>query len=67
MSAADVLLVIAFLGSSAWLVIALKYGIVGGGGGATSRSEHPISFWIGVTVVAIGVAGSFIALVATAV
>lgn len=62
----DIVLFIGFLVSSAILFVALKYGIVGGGGRVTSRKENPISYWIGVGVVTLMTVGALIALISTA-
>jgi hypothetical protein len=38
------------LGVAGILLLALRYGCIGGGGGVTYRKDHPIAFWIGVVL-----------------
>jgi hypothetical protein len=55
--------VIGFLLSATMLFVALKYGIVGGGGGVTSRKDKPILYWFGVAVVALMTGGALVIIV----
>jgi hypothetical protein len=48
--------------SASMLFIALKYGLVGGGGGVTSKQEQPILYWIGVAVAALLTLASLVVL-----
>jgi hypothetical protein len=59
----DIGLALIFLLSAAMLFVALKYGIVGGGGTVTNRTDSPIVYWIGVAVVVLIALGSLAALV----
>lgn len=58
----DIELLLIFLFSAALFFVALKYGIVGGGGGVTERRERPIAYWIGVAVTGLITIGALIAL-----
>jgi hypothetical protein len=53
---------LALLLSASMLFIALKYGLVGGGGGVTSKQERPILYWIGVAVTALLTLASLVVL-----
>jgi cytochrome c biogenesis protein CcdA len=53
---------LAFVLSASMLFIALKYGLVGGGGGVTSKQEQPIQYWIGVAVAALLTLASLVVL-----
>ena len=61
----DPILVVVSLGSAGLLYVALRYGIVGGGGGVSRRQEQPISYWIGVGVVSLVLVGALVALIST--
>ena len=61
----DIGLLILFIFSAALLFVALKYGIVGGGGRVTNKRENPVAYWIGVAVVSLMALGSLAAFVST--
>jgi hypothetical protein len=53
---------LAFVLSATMLFIALKYRLVGGGGGVTSEQEQPILYWVGVAVAALLTLASLVVL-----
>ena len=53
----------AFALCAAMLFVALKYGLVGGGGRVTRKDENPILYWIGVSVAALLTLASLAALI----
>jgi hypothetical protein len=54
----DFMLLVVFLICAVLLYVALRYGVVGGGGGVSRREEQPVSYWIGIALL------SFLTLVA---
>lgn len=59
----DVKLLLGFLLSCALLFVAIKYGIVAGGGAASRRQKQPVSYWIGTTVLALSTIVELIVLI----
>ena len=54
----EFMLLVVFLICAVLLYVALRYGVVGGGGGVSRREEQPVSYWIGIALL------SFLTLVA---
>ena len=61
----DIGLATIFVLSAAMVFVALRYGIVGGGGGVTKRQEQPVLFWLGVAIVTFIMLGARAALISS--
>jgi len=59
----DFMLLVVFLICAVLLYVALRYGVVGGGGGVSRREEQPVSYWIGIALLSFLTLAALIGLV----